>query len=155
MRERRFDIGCQAALKSGVSEFPLSLPDEHVERLTISRHCRDRILAMPKNSRRRTRAARPTVAKHLELDRYTGVLDVAVIDVLSQAEFLLNRAREIQRHILRVRGVAGGSIAGRKAAAVVVQRIAREMRSESRQLAHVLKDLEYSANALTRAARAA
>jgi len=95
------------------------------------------------------------VAKHLELDRYTGVLDVAVIDVLSQAEFLLNRAREIQRHILRVRGVAGGSIAGRKAAAVMEQRTAREMRSESRQLAHVLKDLEYSANALTPAARAA
>jgi len=29
------------------------------------------------------------------------------------------------------------------------------MRSESGQLAHVLKDLEYSANALKRAARAA
>jgi hypothetical protein len=95
------------------------------------------------------------VTKHLELDQYTGVLDVAVIDVLSQAEFLLNRAREIQRHILECCGVAGGSIARRKAAAVVVQRIAREMRSESRQLAQVLKDLEYSANALKRAARAA
>jgi hypothetical protein len=82
-------------------------------------------------------------------------LDVAVIDVLSQAEFLLNRAREIQRHILRVRGVSGGSIARRKAAAVVVQRIAREMRSESRQLAEVLRDLERSAKALKRAARAA
>ena len=110
---------------------------------------------MSKNPRRRSRAARPTVTKHLELDQYTGVLDVAVIDVLSQAEFLLNRAREIQRHILRVRGVSGGSIARRKAAAVVVQRIAREMRSESRQLAEVLKDLERSANALKRAARAA
>jgi len=50
---------------------------------------------------------------------------------------------------------SGGSIATRKAAAVVVQRIAREMRSESRQLAQVLKDLEYSANALKRAAKAA
>ena len=110
---------------------------------------------MSKRPRWRARAAHPTLAKHLELDRYTGVLDVAVIDVLSQAEFLLNRAREIQRHILRVRGVSGGSSAGRKAAAVVVQRIAREMRSESRQLAQVLKDLERSASALTRAARAA
>jgi hypothetical protein len=110
---------------------------------------------MSKNPRWRTRAARLTVTKHLELDQYTGVLDIAVIDVLSQAEFLLNRAREIQRHILRVRGVEGGSIARRKAAAVVVQRIAREMRSESRQLAEVLKDLERSANALKRAARAA
>jgi hypothetical protein len=111
---------------------------------------------MSSNPRRRSRAGRPTLVKHLELDQCTGVLDVAVIDVLSQAEFLLNRAREIQRHILRVRGVAGGSsIARRKAAAVVVQRIAREMRSESRQLAEVLKDLERSANALKRAARAA
>ena len=38
---------------------------------------------------------------------------------------------------------------------LVVQKIAREMRSESRQLAEVLKDLERSANALKRAARAA
>jgi hypothetical protein len=110
---------------------------------------------MSKRPRSRSRFARPTVSKHLELDRYTGVLDVAVIDVLSQAEFLLNRAREIQRHILRVRGVSGGTSARRKAAAVVVQRIAREMRSESRQLGGVLKDLERSANALKRAARAA
>jgi hypothetical protein len=109
---------------------------------------------MSKKPRRRSRAARPTVTKHLELDQYMGVLDIAVINVLSQAEFLLNRAREIQRHVLRVRGVAGGSIATRKAPAVVVQRIAREMRSESRQLlAQVLKDLEYSANALKRAER--
>jgi hypothetical protein len=110
---------------------------------------------MSKSPRWRPSAAHPTVTKHLQLDRYTGVLDVAVIDVLSQAEFLLNRAREIQRHILRVRGVAAGSVARRKAAAAVVQRIAREMRSESRQLAEVLKDLERSANALKRAARAA
>ena len=110
---------------------------------------------MLKNPRRRPRAAQPTVTKHLELDQYTGVLDVAVIDVLSQAEFLLNRAREIQRHILRVRGVAGASIVRRKAAATKVERIAREMRAESRQLAQVLKGLESSANALKRAARAA
>ena len=110
---------------------------------------------MSKKPRRRSRAARRTLVKHLELDQYTGILDVAVIDVLSQAEFLLNRAREIQRHILRVRGVAAGSVARRKAAAVVVQRIAREMRSESRQLAQVLKDLERSASALKRVATAA
>jgi hypothetical protein len=35
------------------------------------------------------------------------------------------------------------------------QRIAREMRAESRQLVQVLKDLEYAADALKRAARAA
>jgi hypothetical protein len=110
---------------------------------------------MSKIPRWRARPAQPTLTKHLELDQFTGVLDVAVLDVLSQAEFLLNRAREIQRHILRVRGVSGGSSAARKAAAVVVQRIAREMRSESRQLTKVLKDLERSANALKRAAKAA
>jgi hypothetical protein len=92
---------------------------------------------------------------HLALDQHTGVLDVHVLDVLAQAEFLLNRAREIQRQILRVRGVpAPATIARRRGAATAVERIAREMAQESRAMAHALNDLRRSAQALKRAASA-
>src|SRR4051812_48566912 len=90
---------------------------------------------------------------HLELDRQTSVLDVAVLDVLSQAEFLLNRAREIQRQILNVREIAPrGQGRKRHEAALRVQRVAREMAAESRQLPKILKHLQRCANTLKRAA---
>lgn len=106
---------------------------------------------MAKRTQRRTEDP-PTLTTHLELDHRTGVLDVAVIDVLSQAEFLLNRAREIQRQILMVRGVGGGrGMSRRRVAAKTVARIASEMRSESRQLTQILEQLQRSANHLQRA----
>ena len=104
-------------------------------------------------TRSRRAAGRPaTLTKHLELDHRTGVLDVAVLDVLSQAEFLLSRAREIQRQILLVRGVAGPrGIAARRRAAQTVKRIAAEMRRELRQLTQILQQLQRSASQLQRA----
>jgi hypothetical protein len=106
---------------------------------------------MPKRSSRRQRA--PSISKHLELDQRTGVLDVAVLDVLSQAEFLLNRAREIQRQILLVRGIGGErGIRRRRVAARTVEHIANEMHGESRQLEQVLRHLRRSAKMLNRAA---
>ena len=93
------------------------------------------------------------MSTHLELDGQTGVLDIAVIDVLAQVEFLLSRAREIQRHILTVRGISTRSNANtRREAAQNVQRLAREMTAESRQLPSILKHLAYCANTLTRIA---
>jgi len=106
---------------------------------------------MAKRAQRPTRPD-PTLTKHLELDHRTGVLDVAVIDVLSQAEFLLNRAREIQRQILLVRGVGGHrGMSRRRLAARTVKRIANEMLRESGQLTQILEHLGHSASLLRQA----
>ena len=104
--------------------------------------------------RTRQRRHPPTLAKHLEVDRRTGVLDVAVLDVLSQAEFLLSRAREIQRQILLVRGLGSPvAMVRRRRAAQAVRKIAAEMRRESRQLTPVLEQLQRSAILLQRTVR--
>ena len=102
---------------------------------------------------RRQRKRYPvTLTKHLELDHRTGLLDVAVLDVLSQAEFLLSRAREIQRQILLVRGVGSPvAMVRRRRAAQTVRKLAAEMRRESRQLTPVLEQLQRSASLLQRA----
>jgi hypothetical protein len=91
--------------------------------------------------------------KHLELDQRTGALDVQVLDVLAQVESLLRGAREIQRQILRVRGVPRpGSAARRRAAAEAVQHVADKMLHDSRSLADVLEDLQRTSETLIRAA---
>jgi hypothetical protein len=102
---------------------------------------------------RRQRKRYPaTLTKHLELDHRTGLLDVAVLDVESQAEFLLSRAREIQRQILLVRGVGSPvAMVRRRRAAQTVRKLAAEMRRESRQLTPVLEQLQRSASLLQRA----
>jgi len=102
---------------------------------------------------RRQRKRYPaTLTKHLELGHRTGLLDVAVLDVLSQAEFLLSRAREIQRQILLVRGVGSPvAMVRRRRAAQTVRKLAAEMRRESRQLTPVLEQLQRSASLLQRA----
>lgn len=91
--------------------------------------------------------------KHLELDQRTGVLDVHVLDVLAQVEALLRGAREIQRQILRVRGVPRRrSLAQRRSAATVVRQTAREMLEDSRALAGVLRELQRDAETLQESA---
>jgi hypothetical protein len=91
--------------------------------------------------------------KHLELDERTGVLDVHVLDVLSQVEALLRGAREIQQQILRVRGVPRQrSAQQRRAAAAAVRKTAQEMLEESRALSRVLEDLRQEADTLKSAA---
>jgi hypothetical protein len=90
--------------------------------------------------------------KHLELDQRTGALDVQVLDVLAQVESLLRGAREIQRQILRVRGVPRpGSSERRRAAATAVQHAAEKMRHDSRTLSEVLEDLQRESATLVEA----
>jgi hypothetical protein len=90
--------------------------------------------------------------KHLELDQRTGALDVQVLDVLAQVESLLRGAREIQRQILRVRGVPRpASMERRRAAAVAVQDTADRMLTDSRALADVLEDLQRTSDSLVQA----
>jgi hypothetical protein len=93
------------------------------------------------------------VEKHLELDEQTGVLDVHVLDLLAQVEALLRGAREIQRQILRVRGVPRQkSATQRRAAATVVRKTARQMLDESRALLAVLRQLQREAESLKQSA---
>jgi hypothetical protein len=95
------------------------------------------------------------IEKHLELDERTGVLDVHVLDVLAQVETLLRGAREIQRQILRVRGVPRRrSAAQRRAAAAAVRKTAQEMLEEAHALAVVLRDLRREADTLKSSADA-
>ena len=95
------------------------------------------------------------IEKHLELDQRTGVLDVHVLDVLAQVEALLRGAREIQRQILRVRGVPRPpSATHRRMAAAIVRKTARQMLEESRGLASVLRELQREAETLQAAADA-
>ena len=102
---------------------------------------------MPKSN------GRVGLEKHLELDERTGVLDVHVLDVLSQVEALLRGAREIQQQILCVRGVARQrSSRQRRAAAAIVRKTAQEMLEESRALSRVLEDLRREADTLNSAA---
>ena len=81
--------------------------------------------------------------EHLELDQNTGAVDVQVLDVLAEVEALLRDAREIQRHILRVRGVPKRANATeRRAAASRVRQLARKMSNESAALSEICKELE-------------
>jgi hypothetical protein len=87
--------------------------------------------------------------EHLELDKQTGALDVCVLDVLAQVESLLRDAREIQRRILRVRGVPKPkSGTQRRAAASEIRKIARNMSKEAQALSKVLDELETESHSL-------
>jgi|GEM_PF-5873041 hypothetical protein len=93
------------------------------------------------------------VQKHLELDQRTGALDVQVLDVLAQVESMLRGARDIQRHILRVRGVPrAASLAQRRAAAIAVRKSVDKMMQDSRALSDVLDDLQRTSEMLIDAA---
>jgi hypothetical protein len=88
--------------------------------------------------------------QHLELDKQTGLVDVQILDVLAEIESLLRNAREIQRQILRVRGVPKPQgMAQRRAAAAIVRKIAREMSKDSMALSRILGDLAAAADSLT------
>jgi hypothetical protein len=83
-----------------------------------------------------------TLHQHLELDKQTGMVDVQILDVLSEIESLLRNAREIQRQILRVRGVPKPqSMARRRAASAIIRKVAREMSKDSLALSRILGEL--------------
>jgi hypothetical protein len=86
---------------------------------------------------------------HLELDQWTGEIDVRVLDVLAQIESLLRSAREIQRQILKVRGVPERKTkTQRRAAARVLNKTARGMLDESVALSQILRDLQRASGTL-------
>jgi hypothetical protein len=89
--------------------------------------------------------------EHLALDQQTGFVDVSVLDVLAQVEALLRDAREIQRRILRVRGVPQvQSASRRRTAASDVQKLAHSMSHAARVLSEMCKELEHHSASLSR-----
>jgi hypothetical protein len=89
--------------------------------------------------------------EHLALDKQTGFVDVSVLDVLTQVESLLRGAREIQRRILRVRGVPQvQSVTRRRLAASQVQKLARNMSHGAIVLSEMCKELEHHSVSLRR-----
>jgi hypothetical protein len=97
---------------------------------------------------------RMKLEKHLELDKQTGVVDVHVMDALAQVESLLRDVHEIQRRILRVRGVPRPPVAAeRRAAAAEVRKLARKMSDDAAGLGKVLKGLERAADTLKHATK--
>jgi hypothetical protein len=92
--------------------------------------------------------------KHMELDQGTGMLDVQLLDVLAHIESLLGDAREIQRQLLRVRGVPEQvTQAQRTAAASLVRKTTHRMVSESRGLAKAVVTLQRSSETLEQLAK--
>jgi F420-0:gamma-glutamyl ligase-like protein len=91
--------------------------------------------------------------EHLDLDKQTGYVDVSVLDVLTQIETLLRDAQQIQRRILRVRGVPQvESVTRRRVAAAEVQKLARSMSQAASVLSEMCKELEHHSASLKRTA---
>jgi uncharacterized protein YoaH (UPF0181 family) len=75
---------------------------------------------------------------------------VLLLDVLAQIEALLRSGREVQRELLRVRGVpAPTSRERQRKAASRVQTLVAEMLADSRALADIVRDLRGTADRLT------
>ena len=84
-------------------------------------------------------------------DEHVAVLDVYLLDVFAQIEALLRGGREMQRELLRVRGVpTSTSREQRLAAASRVQKLAMKMLTDSRALPQVVRRLRATANTLAR-----
>jgi hypothetical protein len=84
-------------------------------------------------------------------DEHAAVLDVQLLDVFAQIEALLRSGREVQRELLRVRGVpTSTSREQRRAAVSRVQRLAMKMLTESRALPQIVRHLRGTANVLAR-----
>jgi hypothetical protein len=67
-----------------------------------------------------------------DVDVTTAILDTQLLDVLAQVECLLRNAREVQRQLLRVRGVPQPtSSAQQRAAASAVRKTTTPMIDES------------------------
>jgi hypothetical protein len=80
--------------------------------------------------------------KPVHLDEQTGMVDVQVLDVLAQVESLLRDVHEIQRLLLRVRGLPEHATAPQRrvAAATVCKRTLR-MLDNSDALPNLLREL--------------
>jgi hypothetical protein len=95
------------------------------------------------------------MAKHVD-DARTGkvegrvnTLDVALLDVLAQAEAMMRCGREIQRKIVTLRGGDGPVTPAKRSAAVAkICSVAAEMKDECHATAPLLENMVLAATAL-------
>jgi hypothetical protein len=82
------------------------------------------------------------------------VVDVLLLDVLAQIESLLRSGRELQRELLRVRGVPQSTTTEQQQrAATRAQSLVIEMLTDSRGLVKVVQQLRGNTNGLARHVR--
>jgi uncharacterized protein YoaH (UPF0181 family) len=89
-----------------------------------------------------------------DVDQRAAIVDVQLLDVLAQIEALLRNGREVQRELLRVRGVLSYTTPDQqRKAAARVQTLVSGMLSDSRALSKVVRELRGSTNRLARHVR--
>ncbi len=89
--------------------------------------------------------------RHGAVEIQSGVVDVLLLDVLAEIECLLRGGRELQRELLRVRGVPSATARDQqRKAAVRAQTLVSGMLTESRALFKVVRQLRGSTNRLAR-----
>jgi len=83
-------------------------------------------------------------------DQQASLVDVELLDVLAQIEALLRSGRELQRELLRIRGVPRSSPTPkqRKQSASRVRALVRVMATDARALTGVVGQLRRSADRL-------
>jgi hypothetical protein len=89
--------------------------------------------------------------RHGTIETQSTVVDVLLLDVLAQIESLLRSGREVQRELLRVRGVPlATTTEQQRKAATRAQSLVVEMLTDSCGLVKVVHQLRGSTNGLAR-----
>ena len=87
-----------------------------------------------------------------ELERTADLVDVHVVDMLAQVQALLRSVGEVQRNLLRVRGVpASVTHSQREHAGDVLQKVLTRMVQECDAMREAIQDASTSAATLNRA----
>ena len=83
------------------------------------------------------------------IDDRLNALDVTLLDVFAQAEAMLRCARDIQRHVLKLRS-GEGSLAGAQRASIIekMRSAASEALNESKAILPLIRDVVHSVDHL-------
>ena len=92
--------------------------------------------------------------RHDTIETQAAIVDVLLLDVLAQIESLLRSGRELQRELLRVRGVPlSTTTEQQEKAASRAESVVVEMLTDSRALVKVVQHLRGNTNRLARHVR--
>ena len=85
------------------------------------------------------------------VDKRASMLDVQSLDVFGQIEALLRNGREVQRELLRIRGVPDSVSADeRRKTAERLHKLLSGMLDDTREVSQLVRQLRGGAKALTR-----